>query len=104
LQDIHIGTCRLGLVISMIVRSRSSVNTATGDSSPNRVCRPIASAMLRSGLHTLQKCGVMQRVSGCLSPACLSTFLAREALPAKITMKICPQAAEAGLHVTENQK
>jgi hypothetical protein len=47
-QDIHggTGTCRLDFVISMIVRSTSSVSAATGDSSPSRGCRPMSSAML----------------------------------------------------------
>ena len=62
-QDIHggTGTCRLGFVISMIVRSTSSVNVATGDASPSRGCRPMVMARMQSGLHTLQQCTLMQR-------------------------------------------
>lgn len=45
-QHIQSGNCRLGLVISVIVRSRSSVSIATGESLPRRECRPMASAVI----------------------------------------------------------
>jgi hypothetical protein len=45
-QHIQSGNCRLGLVISVIMRSSSSVSIATGESLPRRACSAMASAML----------------------------------------------------------
>ena len=45
-HDIHVGSVLLDFVISMILRKRSSVIFASGESFPNRSCMPMSIAML----------------------------------------------------------
>ena len=45
-HDIHAGSVLFGFVICVIMCSSSVVRTAIAESLPNRLCRPMASAML----------------------------------------------------------
>jgi len=45
-HDIHAGNLRLGLVISMIMCSRSPVSIAIGECSPKRLCSAMTTAMV----------------------------------------------------------